>query len=179
MTPRDPDVLGIMSEGARRREHFGRHAFAYGLAPASHTRAVERKIRARRNAILDEEIEREAREQAAAIMADIRSLERRRIPLKQVIGVALEITGSTWDDTIGGSRAASSVAPRQFCWWLVRTLQPGISLETLGRIFHRDRTTIRQGLRQMQRKAERAPFVHWRGDPRLAPLFSRAKGDER
>jgi len=60
-------------------------------------------------------------------------------------------TGVSLDDILGPSRLASIASVRQAAYWYSR--EGGISLNTIGRFFNRDHTTIIHGCRKHERRA--------------------------
>jgi chromosomal replication initiation ATPase DnaA len=177
VTPRDPDELGIVTEALRRTQHFGRHAFLARRLPGDGARATELKIRRRQDEILAEEIEREAQKRATAVLAEIDGLEVPKLPLKLLMRLAVEITGLPSGEMLGPCRSAPVAVARHFAWWLVRNSRPDLSLPALGRIFHRDHTSIIHGLKRVRRQINKAPFAAWIADPRLQALLARG-GDQ-
>lgn len=69
-------------------------------------------------------------------------------PMRALITRIAEDHGLTYADMIGKSRRKHIVQARHEAIWAVRDARPDMSLPQIGRLFHKDRTSILHALRK-------------------------------
>ncbi|MEI2296729.1 helix-turn-helix domain-containing protein [Ensifer sp. MJa1] len=111
---------------------------------AAEVRAQTRRIAALELALADAEarILSQAKLICAATLAADGDLFSRR-PVREIVEEVLgNYPGITWEQVIGVGRERRLVEPRHRCMSAVYGERPDLSLPALGRIFHRDHTSV-------------------------------------
>lgn len=191
------DELGIVSEGARRREQYG-HFARKAPAPPAATEAtpeiispelraaierrvdevIARRIERRCDEIVAQHIEAAAQRRAAGEIARLPALDQ-RMPATALAQLVAEVTNVPLAALLSNRRSLLVAQPRHLAIWLIDRCRPDLTVPQIAAAMRRDHTSIMNALRKMANRKDRPPYPGWIADPRVqAALVAHATTHE-
>lgn len=77
-----------------------------------------------------------------------------------VMEVLADYPGITWEDVLSPRRSRGLIKPRHACMKAVCEQRPDLSFPAVGRIFHRDHTTILNAINGQKKRSTTAPILN-------------------